>query len=171
MLNATLYDELRRAYDLLDAPHSAPPDDIKRAYRRITKRWHPDRYRSGTPAHAEATQVMKQINRAYSLIADAPLLHLTAPSSSTPNQNCQSWNATSDPNDESLANLSPKFGRRIDFVTRFIFGAFFGFVVGFRGFARNWSPEHTTLSVLLYLAVVLACGFGAARWGDRFWTS
>src|SRR5437879_4957777 len=66
-------DELRRAYQLLDVPHSSSKRSIKQAYRRVTKRWHPDRYASGTPAHAEATQMMKLINEAYSQMANAPL--------------------------------------------------------------------------------------------------
>ena len=66
-------DELRRAYQLLDVPYSASDRSIKRAYRRITKRWHPDRYTSGTPTYAQATQMMKLINEAYSQIANAPL--------------------------------------------------------------------------------------------------
>jgi curved DNA-binding protein CbpA len=66
-------DELRRAYHLLGVSSSASEGSIKRAYRRLTKRWHPDRYASGTPAHAEATQMMKLINQAYSRIANAPL--------------------------------------------------------------------------------------------------
>src|SRR5215469_18570020 len=66
-------DELKRAYQLLNVPYSASERAINQAYRRLIKRWHPDRYASGTPAHAEATQMMKLINEAHSQIANAPL--------------------------------------------------------------------------------------------------
>src|SRR5215469_11974278 len=66
-------DELKRAYDLLNVPYSASERAINQAYRRLIKRWHPDRYAGGTAAHAEATQMMQLINEAHSQIANAPL--------------------------------------------------------------------------------------------------
>ena len=73
LMNEFEIDELRRAYQLLDVAYSASERSIKQAYRRVTRRWHPDLYASGTPAHAEATHMMKLISEAYSRIANAPL--------------------------------------------------------------------------------------------------
>ncbi len=84
-MSAADISELKRAYSLLDVPCSASARSIKQAYRRIAKRWHPDRYQAGTPAHAEATQMMKCINEAYALIENAPLLCRPAKSAATTN--------------------------------------------------------------------------------------
>ena len=56
------------AYAILGIPQSASPADIKRAYRRLAMRWHPDRNTS-----PEATERFKQIRNAYDrlLVADA----------------------------------------------------------------------------------------------------
>jgi molecular chaperone DnaJ len=57
------------AYAILGIPQSASPADIKRAYRRLAMRWHPDRNTS-----PEATERFKQIRNAYDrlLVVDSP---------------------------------------------------------------------------------------------------
>jgi curved DNA-binding protein CbpA len=64
---------IAHAYRVLDVPHDASSRAIKSSYRKLVKRWHPDRYRPGSEQHAEATQMTSLINAAYARIQDAPL--------------------------------------------------------------------------------------------------
>ncbi len=65
--------ELEHAYQVLGVPTDAAEPLIRRAYRQLITRWHPDRYASGTPEHIEATHMASLINEAYAAIALAPL--------------------------------------------------------------------------------------------------
>ncbi|MCU1243934.1 MAG: heat shock protein DnaJ-like protein [Candidatus Acidoferrum typicum] len=69
--------ELRHAYQVLGVSQGTSAPSIKKTYRRLVKRWHPDLYPNGTPAQAEATQMTRLINEAYSAIVDAPLRDYT----------------------------------------------------------------------------------------------
>jgi len=64
--------ELKHSYQILGVPLSASAHSIKQSYRRLAKRWHPDRH-AGIAALADATHMMKLINEAYSKIEHAPL--------------------------------------------------------------------------------------------------
>jgi hypothetical protein len=61
--------ELRRAYAILEL--SPPVDEraLKHQYRELTKRWHPDRYATDPIGQSEATQRMREVNRAYQIVA------------------------------------------------------------------------------------------------------
>lgn len=65
--------KLKRAHQILGVSLFASAPSIKQAYRQLIKRWHPDRYRSGSSSHTEASQMTKLINQAYSEIEHAPL--------------------------------------------------------------------------------------------------
>ena len=52
-------------YDILDVPADASQDDIKKAYRRQARMWHPDVNRDPS-----ATEKMKEINSAYTTLSD-----------------------------------------------------------------------------------------------------
>jgi preprotein translocase subunit Sec63 len=66
-------DALQRDYETLgvNARDSAP--SIRRRYRQLVKRWHPDRFSEGSQAHDQATSRIRAINAAYAQIKDAPL--------------------------------------------------------------------------------------------------
>jgi molecular chaperone DnaJ len=57
------------SHAILGVPQNASPAEIKRAYRRLAMRWHPDRNTS-----PEATERFKQIQGAYDqlLAVDTP---------------------------------------------------------------------------------------------------
>ncbi|MCB9678834.1 MAG: J domain-containing protein [Alphaproteobacteria bacterium] len=57
----------RDYYNVLDVPRDASQDDIKKAYRALARRWHPDK----NEGDAEAAQRFKDINEAYRTLSDA----------------------------------------------------------------------------------------------------
>mmetsp|Transcript_58547 Transcript_58547/g.104100 ORF Transcript_58547/g.104100 Transcript_58547/m.104100 type:complete len:233 (+) Transcript_58547:76-774(+) len=53
-------------YAALDVPCGASEEEIKKSYRRLALRWHPDK----NPDDPEATQKFQQISGAYSVLSD-----------------------------------------------------------------------------------------------------
>jgi DnaJ-class molecular chaperone len=53
-------------YTTLEVPHTATTDDIKKAYRRLAKMWHPDK----NGESKEAERMFKKINAAYECLSD-----------------------------------------------------------------------------------------------------
>jgi curved DNA-binding protein len=56
----------RNYYDILSVPRDATNDDIKRAYRRLARQYHPDL----NPGNKSAEERFKDINEAYDVLAD-----------------------------------------------------------------------------------------------------
>ncbi len=57
---------IRDPYQVLGLSSDATQDEIKQAYRRCVKQWHPDLH----PGDDRATQKMKEINEAYEILTD-----------------------------------------------------------------------------------------------------
>jgi DnaJ-class molecular chaperone len=55
-------------YEILGVKRDASTDDIKKAYRKLAMKWHPDRHEPATRADAEAR--FKQINEAKEVLTD-----------------------------------------------------------------------------------------------------
>jgi DnaJ-class molecular chaperone len=55
-------------YAALGVPRTASPDEIKKAYRKLAMKWHPDRARAEEKKEAEAK--FKEINEAYEVLSD-----------------------------------------------------------------------------------------------------
>ncbi|MCF4166866.1 molecular chaperone DnaJ [Zavarzinia compransoris] len=53
-------------YELLGVARGASADDIKKAFRKLAMKWHPDK----NPGDAEAEKKFKEINEAYSVLSD-----------------------------------------------------------------------------------------------------
>jgi len=58
---------LKYYYHILDVSHDAKTEDIKKAFRRLALRYHPDRNPQNA---AEAGEKFKEINEAYEVLSD-----------------------------------------------------------------------------------------------------
>ncbi len=147
----------KHAYRLLDVPDSACQQTIKSSYRKLLKRWHPDRYESGSPSQAEARRMTEMITGAYSRIQQAPLSAIVATKPQSPVVGSQA----------QVAQAGKLDWLRIG--VRFAFGALVGSLFGVR-FAFY---QYVTASTIIYgmLVTILLCGSIAAICGDRIWHS
>ena len=57
----------RDNYDILGVSRSASTDQIKRSYRRLAKKYHPDR----NPGNPSAEARFKEVQHAYAVLSDA----------------------------------------------------------------------------------------------------
>lgn len=55
-------------YEVLGVTENATDEEVKTAYRRLVKKYHPDRYEHGSREQAAAAEKLKQINAAYDMI-------------------------------------------------------------------------------------------------------
>ncbi len=159
------FTDPRRAYQLLGLPISASAPAIKRAYRSMTRRWHPDLYPAGSPEHAEATQMMKSINKAYDAIQRAPLRY-RPPSAVDPQS--QTTEADRVIQSEPVTFVATD---RLEFWIRFICGAFLG-IFSAAAFALKLWVFHPSSPVLIggaSVLVIIGFGLASAYGGDRFW--
>ncbi len=53
-------------YEILGVPRDATPDDVKKAYRKLARQYHPD----ANPGDAEAAEHFKEINNANDVLSD-----------------------------------------------------------------------------------------------------
>jgi preprotein translocase subunit Sec63 len=62
-------EESRRAqyYRMLELPNGAPLYNVKASYKRLMKKYHPDRYQSDEQ-RATATELVKKLNEAYAYL-------------------------------------------------------------------------------------------------------
>jgi hypothetical protein len=193
-------ENLAHAYRVLDVPWDASPRAIKASYRKLVKRWHPDRYPPGTESHAESTLMTRLLNDAFARIENAPLRNGTAtpfsrPAAATPNADEGEPSGASrneyiprDPQRDAadfyrimerdrVAGARDDAARPFDwfgFIVRFVLGALFGVLMSFEVMVRMWTSTLGTSHDLLPLAMaaaVLLCAFASAFGGDAFWRS
>ena len=58
---------MKDPYEVLGVPHGASEDEIKKAYRDLARKYHPDNY-ANNPLADLAQEKMKEINEAYDLL-------------------------------------------------------------------------------------------------------
>lgn len=52
-------------YSVLEVPKTATADDIRKSYRKLALKWHPDRNKGDPDKENEAKKKFKEINEAY----------------------------------------------------------------------------------------------------------
>jgi curved DNA-binding protein CbpA len=158
--------EVKRAYQILGVPLTASAHSIKQTYRQLVKRWHPDRYPTGTAAHAEATKMMELINEAFAKIEHAPLRYHIEAIPLAPRNAARSAPA---PRSESAGKNAETFPNtyRIEFWVRFACGALLGAFVSL-DLVLNFT-ESSAVLVWGITCLTLGFGFASARYGDKFW--
>ena len=55
-------------YEVLGVSQNATDEEIKAAYRRLVKKYHPDRFANDPEKQAAASEKLKQVNAAYDMI-------------------------------------------------------------------------------------------------------
>ena len=65
-------NQVARSYIVLGISPGASLPIVKQAYRKLAKKWHPDRYINDPILKAKAEAEIKKINQAYSIIKDSP---------------------------------------------------------------------------------------------------
>jgi curved DNA-binding protein CbpA len=63
--------DLVRACAVLEVTPSATQREVKRAYKKLVRRWHPDRFANDPRGQAEATARLQMITEAYSVVVHA----------------------------------------------------------------------------------------------------
>jgi hypothetical protein len=63
-------DPTARAYAILGLERGCAPDHLKATYRRLVKRWHPDRFAADPAGQAEAGARLREINGAFRIVAE-----------------------------------------------------------------------------------------------------
>ncbi len=58
-------EDVRRAFAALEIPLTASADDIRRAYRRLMARYHPDHHATDPEREAVATELSRRLTEAY----------------------------------------------------------------------------------------------------------
>jgi preprotein translocase subunit Sec63 len=169
-LDSLQFNHVKRAYELLGVEHSATAYTIKKAYRAMAKRWHPDLYRAGTTAYGEATRMMESINTAYNTIQRAPLRYRAVENADTGKQSHEPPTRSTETHVVSESHWFVA-ADRLEFWVRFVCGSILGLFVG-AGFALRlyllWSPTKPVLCLAI-ITPVLGCALAAARGGDKFW--
>ncbi len=61
-------DHLREDYAILEVPFGAPFEQVKRAYKKMLRRYHPDRHSSDPEKLKLATEITTKINESYNRI-------------------------------------------------------------------------------------------------------
>eukprot|EP01024_Parvocaulis_polyphysoides_P032492 TRINITY_DN29067_c1_g1_i2.p1 TRINITY_DN29067_c1_g1~~TRINITY_DN29067_c1_g1_i2.p1 ORF type:complete len:350 (+),score=57.06 TRINITY_DN29067_c1_g1_i2:142-1191(+) len=57
-------------YSLLGVARDAGDDQLKRAYRKLAQKWHPDKVKGNDEEKQEATEKFQEINHAYEVLSD-----------------------------------------------------------------------------------------------------
>lgn len=158
-------ETLRRAYRIIGVPSSASAATIKHSYRRLIKRWHPDKHAYTDSSCREATEMTKSINQSYAEIQHAPLRYYFDRASAAENTVENAGSVEDDSVDGITLGTD-----RLEFCVRFVCGCLLGLFVSLGLFLQVF-VKMDILTALAVGALTLSYGFAAARYGDRFWHS
>ena len=77
---------LKECYQRLELPNQANAAEIRQAYKRLVKKWHPDKFEADSPIKAYAEERIKLINAAYDLLCKHQSQTKTPPKSNSETQ-------------------------------------------------------------------------------------
>jgi DnaJ-class molecular chaperone len=64
-------DKVARGYVILGLQNGATMDEVKQAYKKLVKQWHPDLFVGKLGQLQQAQEKMRQINEAYALLSES----------------------------------------------------------------------------------------------------
>ncbi len=166
--------DLKWAYHVLEAEHTASAVVLKKHYRDMVKKWHPDKFALDPAQQAKATQKTQEINQAYQKIKDAPLrYHISSHPRAQQRAEKKAQAATAAHKPKKAARYSSlheyaRMRRRGEFWSRFIFGVLLsGIPTAY--VAVDLGIEGRDLAILA-ICMALFCGFASTRYRDHFWS-
>ena len=166
--NDRAIDKLRKAYRVLDVPETASALAIKSNYRKLIKRWHPDKPATSAATTAEATTMTKLINEAYTLIENAPLRYYVGNAESKTAPVRPRYRAREKRGVESLSDAeAARIEKRAEYVVRIVCGLLSGAFIGFLFIGDLLQNSIEAFSSALFLALLF--GAGAVKVGDKVW--
>jgi hypothetical protein len=159
-------ERLKKAYRVLDVPATASALAIKSNYRKLIKRWHPDRPATGGSTPSEAALMTTLINEAYALIENAPLRYYSG--QAAPRAENKKAKGPKIHNVDEV-DLSKMFfnEKRIEYTVRIVCGALSGAFVGLAFSADLFRDGIEIVSAIVLCAIGFAAG--AVKYGDKFW--
>jgi curved DNA-binding protein CbpA len=161
-------EKLKKAYRVLDVPATASALAIKSNYRKLIKRWHPDRPATSAATAAEAMTMTKLINEAYGLIENAPLRYFEGGRAANVSPQTRSPRAREKRSLESLSDREAALlEKRAEYAVRILCGILSGAFVGLI-FMRSllWNDIEGFTGALV---CALVFGAGAVKVGDKIW--
>jgi len=61
----------KKYYQTLEISEEATPEDIKKSYRKLAQKWHPDKWSSKSlKERKQANEMMQEVNKAYEILSD-----------------------------------------------------------------------------------------------------
>jgi curved DNA-binding protein CbpA len=156
-------ERLKKAYRVLNVPEAASALAIKASYRKLIKRWHPDKPATGAATHEEAVMMTKLINEAYSLIENAPLRYFgERPAASSAEKSRGKAQERRGSLNGARAALIEK---RVEYAVRIGCGMLSGAFIGLL-FGERLNDENVFAGALVCALLFAA---GAVKVGDKFW--
>ena len=160
-------ERMRKAYRVLDGSEGASALAIKSNYRKLIKRWHPDKPATSAATTAEATMMTKLLNEAYSLIENAPLRYYEGNGKATASEGPR-YRAREKRGVESLTDAQvARIEKRAEYAVRILCGLLCGASIGFILIGELLRSEVEAFWMTLGLALLFAAG--AVKAGDKVW--
>jgi len=172
---------LQKAYNLLDLNYTDTAHVIRRKYRTLVKKWHPDKWMHDLDQQKTATRNIQAITNAFQLIKHAPLrYHISthprwqkAKSPENGTTSGSGWSSGQQPtyNNNSNENHEPHCYIRNDLledILRLSTGAVVGVILAWLVFDMFFNLKGERL-YLAYFGTSAFSSIGTLICGNRFW--